>query len=119
MIMRVWRTQVDVTRAAEYERFAAEESLPMFRAHEGFTGLLFGRHGADCVVVTLWEDDAAADALEDSPRYQDTVARIGAAGFLAGQSAVERFTLHGEALAGFPRPPWWQEDQAEDRTDGK
>jgi heme-degrading monooxygenase HmoA len=93
MIMRVWRTQVDVTRAAEYERFAAEESLPMFSAHQGFNGLLFGRQGADCVVVTLWVDDAAADALEDSPRYRDAVARIGAAGFLAGQSTVERFTV--------------------------
>jgi hypothetical protein len=100
MIMRVWRTQVDVTRAAEYERFAAEESLPMFRTHQGFNGLLFGRDGANCVVITLWQDGAAADALEDSPRYQDTVARISAAGFLVGQSRVERFTLHGAALAG-------------------
>ena len=60
MIMRIWRTQVDVTRATEYERFATEQSLPMFRAHRGFSGLLFGRHGADCIVITLWEDDAAA-----------------------------------------------------------
>jgi hypothetical protein len=80
MMMRVWRTQVDVTRAAEYERFAAEESLPMFRAHQGFNGLLFGRHGADCVVVTLWEDDAAADALE---------------GFLP-QARLERVNYAGE-----------------------
>jgi heme-degrading monooxygenase HmoA len=100
MIMRIWRTQVDITRAAEYQRFAAEQSLPMFRAHRGFSGLLFGRHGADCIVITLWEDDAAADALEDSPRYRDTVARISATGFLIGQSQIERFTLHGKDLPG-------------------
>jgi heme-degrading monooxygenase HmoA len=101
VIIRLWRTQVDATRAAEYERFAAEESLPMFRAHQGFSGLLFGRRGNDCVVITLWEDDAAADALEVSPRYRDTVARISATGFLVGKSQVERFTLHGNELAGF------------------
>ena len=100
MIMRIWRTQVDVTRATEYERFATEQSLPMFRAHQGFSGLLFGRHGADCIVITLWEDDAAADALEDSPRYRDTVARISATGFLTGQSQIERFPLHGKELPG-------------------
>jgi heme-degrading monooxygenase HmoA len=96
MIMRIWRTQVEEARAAEYERFAAEESLPMFRSHRGFEGHLFGRCGRDCVVVTIWSDDEAADALEASPRYQDTVARINAAGFLVGQSLVDRFRLHGE-----------------------
>jgi len=100
MIMRIWRTQVDTTRAAEYESFAAEQSLPMFRAHRGFSGLLFGRRGADCLVITLWEDEAAADALEDSPRYLDTVARISATGFLIGQSQTERFPLHGKDLPG-------------------
>ena len=97
MIMRIWRTHVDEARAAEYERFAAEQSLPMFRAHHGFEGHLFGRQGADCVVITLWQDNAAADALEASPRYRDTVARINAAGFLTGRSQVDRFQLHGDA----------------------
>lgn len=96
MIMRIWRTQVDEARAAEYERFAAEESLPMFRAHRGFEGHLFGRRGSENIVVTLWRDNAAADALEASPRYHDTVARINAAGFLVGRSQVDRFQLHGD-----------------------
>ena len=95
MIMRVWRTQVDEAQAEQYERFAAEESLAMFRAHQGFEGHLFGRRAGDCVVITIWKDDAAADALEASPRYRDTVARINAAGFLVGRSEVERFQLHG------------------------
>ncbi|WP_436501689.1 antibiotic biosynthesis monooxygenase family protein [Actinokineospora sp. HUAS TT18] len=98
MIMRIWRTRVDETRAAEYERFAAEESLPMFSAQPGFRGLLFGRDGGNCVVTTLWEDDAAADALEASSRYRDTVAGISATGFLLGESTVERFEVHGSHL---------------------
>jgi heme-degrading monooxygenase HmoA len=99
VIMRIWRTQVDEAHAEQYERFAAEESLPMFRAHQGFEGHLFGRRGGDCVVITIWMDDAAADALEASPHYRDTVARINAAGFLVGRSEVERFQLHGDVSA--------------------
>jgi hypothetical protein len=38
VIMRIWRTRVDEGRAAEYERFAAEESLPMFSGQPGFLG---------------------------------------------------------------------------------
>jgi heme-degrading monooxygenase HmoA len=106
MIMRVWRTQVETARAAEYEQFAAETSLPMFGAHGGFVGLLFGRRGSDAIVISLWDDDAAADALEASARYLETVAHIEASGFLTGPSRVERFDLHGSdlprALAGRP-----------------
>lgn len=93
--MRIWRTQVDEDRADEYERFAAEESMPMFSGQPGFLGLLFGRAGTECTVVTVWEDDAAADALEASASYRETVARIGATGFLRGTSTVERMTVHG------------------------
>ncbi|GAA2629557.1 hypothetical protein SMC26_35340 [Actinomadura fulvescens] len=95
MIMRVWRTSVDEARTAEYERFAAEESLPMFRAQRGFQGLVFGRRDGVCVVTTFWTDHAAADALEVSPAYRDTVARITATGLLTGESRVERFEVHG------------------------
>jgi heme-degrading monooxygenase HmoA len=98
VIMRVWRTGVDQARAEEYERFAREESSPMFRAQRGFMGLLFGRSKGVAIVTTLWEDHAAADELENSARYRATVARITAAGFLAGESTVERFEVHGYHL---------------------
>jgi quinol monooxygenase YgiN len=94
--MRVWRTHIDGGQAAEYEHFAATESLPMFRAQPGFLGLLFGRDGDKCIVTTLWKDHAAADALENSPAYQDTVARISR--FLVGESTVERFEAHSADL---------------------
>ncbi|MBV8932434.1 MAG: hypothetical protein JO285_07780 [Kutzneria sp.] len=104
MIMRIWRTKVDQSRADEYERFAAVDSLPMFQSHDGFLGLLFGREGTDCAVVTLWENAAAVDGLERSPRYRDTVTRITAAGFLVGQSRVERFAVHGSQLPTSMKP---------------
>ena len=94
MIMRVWRARVDAARAAEYERFAREVSLPMFRDQPGFRGSLFGRSGAECVVVTVWDDSGAADSLDVSARYVETVSRIRAAGFMSVEFGAERFEVH-------------------------
>lgn len=95
MIMRIWRTHLDETRATEYEAFARDVSLPMFKAQPGFRGLLFGRGGGVCTVVTLWDDDDAVDSLERSSAYRETVAQIDAAGFLRGASHVDRLDVHG------------------------
>jgi heme-degrading monooxygenase HmoA len=94
MIMRVWRARVDGARAAEYERFAQEASLPMFQKQPGFQGSLFGRSGDDCVVVTVWDDDEAADSLDVSPSYLETVSQIRATGFVSVELGVERFYVH-------------------------
>ena len=82
MIARIWRATIDPGRAEEYERFAHETSLPMFRAHDGFEGCAFGRDGAACTVVTLWAGPEDVAALEASTLYRETVAAIMAAGFV-------------------------------------
>jgi heme-degrading monooxygenase HmoA len=82
MIVRIWRAEIDPARAEEYELFAQERSLPMFRSHAGFRGCALMRKGADCTVVTLWERPEDAAALEDSDRYRETVAAIMATGFV-------------------------------------
>ncbi len=98
MIIRVWRARVDDARASEYERFAEEASLPMFKEQHGFRGSLFGRSGEECVVVTVWDDDAAADSLDASPSYSKTVSSIRAAGFISVELGVERFDVHAAHL---------------------
>jgi heme-degrading monooxygenase HmoA len=108
MMARIWRTRVDARRIGEYERFAIERSLPMFRAQPGFLGVLFLRAAGDCAVITLWKGADAIAALEASPTYLDTVAQITRTGFLTGESSVEVFEVHGGdisaagALAGDP-----------------
>lgn len=92
--MRIWSTRIDESRVEEYEEFAHSTSLPMFEAQPGFRGLLFGRNGSECAVITLWHDDDAADAMESSASYQQAVAAINAAGFLVGNTHVERFLVH-------------------------
>jgi heme-degrading monooxygenase HmoA len=82
VIARIWRAEIDPARADEYERFAQEHSLPMFRSHRGFCGAILTRDGPDCTVVTLWERPDDAAALEASDRYRETVSAIMATGFV-------------------------------------
>jgi heme-degrading monooxygenase HmoA len=82
VIVRIWRAQIDPARADEYERFAQERSLPMFRSHDGFRGCAFLRDGAECTVITLWEAAGDVAALERSDRYRETVAAIMKTGFI-------------------------------------
>ena len=98
MIARIWRTGVEPTRVGEYERFAVEQSLPMFRQHRGCLGVLFGRASSNCAVITLWDDLEAIAALENSDSYLGTVARIMETGFLSGDQSVEVLDVHGGEL---------------------
>ncbi len=94
-LVRVWRTQIDEARADEYERFARERSLPMFQSQDGFVGVFFVRDGGECAVITLWDSAAAAERLESSAVYRQTVSAITEAGFLVGTSSLETMGLHG------------------------
>ena len=104
MIGRIWRTGIAPGRAADYEAFARDVSLPMFRAQPGFAGVVMGRDGDAAWVLTLWEDQAAVDALAGSQSYQSTVARILAAGLLAGEQVTEAAKVHLIDVASL-RPP--------------
>jgi heme-degrading monooxygenase HmoA len=88
VILRIWKAEIDPARGDEYERFARERSLPMFRSHRGFRGCVFLRSDADCTVITLWDGPEDVAALEESPRYRETVAAIMAAGFVRAAQDV-------------------------------
>jgi heme-degrading monooxygenase HmoA len=96
MVARIWRTGVKPERFEEYERFARERSLPMFREQRGFIGVLFMREDADRVaVLTLWDDEQAVEELEASSLYRQTVEEILGGGLLAAEQSVEVFEVHG------------------------
>ncbi len=98
MIARIWRTQVESARLAEYEKFAQEQSLPMFQQQRGFLGVFFLREHQDCLVLSLWTDRAAVEALATSATYQGTVHRLYDTGLLLGQQQVELFDVSGGTL---------------------
>ncbi len=95
LVVRIWRTGLDELRAPEYEDFALGISLPMFRRHGGFLGVLFAGTGAERTVITLWSDRAAAAALDASADYQATVRAIEATGFLRPPQRLELLDVHG------------------------
>ena len=101
MIARIWRTGIDPARAEEYERFAEERSLPMFRMQEGFRGVLFttGPDGRRAV-ISFWEDAGAVEALDRSVSYRETVAALVGTALLRGEQSVELFEVHGGELPG-------------------
>jgi len=94
LVVRIWRTGLDESRAPEYEDFARTISLPMFRRHRGFLGVLFTGTGAERAVITLWSGQPAAAALDASADYQATVRAIEAAGFLRPRQWVELLHVH-------------------------
>lgn len=94
MVVRIWRTEIDESRADEYREFARRNSAPMFAAHDGFLGALFSAAPGQRAVVTFWESPSAAARLAESSSYRETVAALEAEGFLKGQSYVETFELH-------------------------
>lgn len=83
---------------AEYERYANEHSLPMFRRQTGFLGVLFLRTPHDCSALSFWEDAAAIAALGTSASYQETSHRLQATGMLLGEQSVEVFAVRGGAV---------------------
>jgi heme-degrading monooxygenase HmoA len=96
MVARIWRTRVKPERFEEYERFAQNRSLPMFREQRGFIGVLFMRERADrAAVLTLWEDEQSVDELEASPLYRQTVEAILGSDLLASEQSVELFEVRG------------------------
>jgi heme-degrading monooxygenase HmoA len=102
MLQRVWRCTIDPDRSGEYEDFARDVSLPMFRAQPGFRGCLMTRRGEDCEVLTLWDGPDAIEALNASASYQATVAKILATGFIRRELGTLATRVHlaslGEAM---------------------
>jgi heme-degrading monooxygenase HmoA len=101
-VARIWRTAIDPSRANEYEKFALERSLPMFKSHDGFCGVLFAADADARIVITLWTSRAAAHALDRSAVYRETVQAIQAAGFLRPPQHVELLDV----------PAGWLDDSA-------
>jgi heme-degrading monooxygenase HmoA len=101
VIVRIWRTRIDPARSEEYERFAGERSLPMFRRQAGFRGVLFASGDeSERVVLTFWENVGAVDELGRSPTYRETVDALLASGILTGEQTVEVLDVHGGVPPG-------------------
>lgn len=94
LVARIWKTKIDPGRAPDYERFAREVSLPMFRAQTGFAGALMLRDHDECQVITIWQSLDAVEALASSHSYHETVDRIMTEGFIWGDQQIQVMPAH-------------------------
>lgn len=88
ILARLWTTQIEPARGAEYESFAHMLSRPMFASMPGCVGALFLGIGCDRAVLSLWLDYKSIEHAEASMHYQDTVASLVASGVLRGTQQV-------------------------------
>jgi heme-degrading monooxygenase HmoA len=99
VFQRIWSCTIKRGRAQDYETFAQEVSLPMFRSQPGFLACLMSRTENECDVLTLWDTQASIEALGSSRSYNATVEKIRAAGFILSEQGVTISPVH---LAAFP-----------------
>ena len=93
-IARIWTASIADGRTADYEKFAREISLPMFRQQDGFQGVAMMRVGNGCSVLTLWRDEKAVEQLAASQSYAGAVKAIMDAGFLDRVDEVVTSHVH-------------------------
>jgi heme-degrading monooxygenase HmoA len=99
VIVRIWRTGIDPACAGEYDRFAQERSLPMFRSQPGCRGVLFTTAADDRrAVISFWEDQDAVNRLDESVTYRETASALGSTGILRGEQTVEVLDVSGGQL---------------------
>jgi heme-degrading monooxygenase HmoA len=99
MIARFWTTTVRPGSEAAYFEYARTRSQPMFAAADGCHGVLFLKGDAgELIVCSLWRDEAAIAALNESAIYGETVAGIEALGILTGTPAVHLAFVEGGFL---------------------
>jgi heme-degrading monooxygenase HmoA len=99
MIVRIWRTDVRRHAVGEYQRFANERSLPMFRRQPGCLGVWFARQSVEHhAVITLWRHRSSVQQMELSPGYRDIVSELLATDVLVGGQEVDVFEVDGGAV---------------------
>lgn len=99
MIARTWHASLAPGREADYDTFAASQSLPMFRRMPGCRGVHFLGSGTARRVLSLWDDHDAIAAIAGNADYLDVSSRLSASGILAGTGPV---TLEPVSGAAFP-----------------
>src|SRR5215207_4696754 len=103
MIVRIWRTGLDESRADEYERFARERSLPMFQKQPGCVGVFFTRTEQGRAVITLWENERRRISWRATPATGRPSRRSQRRGSFAVPRSLKRWRLAKDGSMSVPR----------------
>lgn len=89
MLVRIWKTDYDPAGFDRLNEYANRVSLPALSSRPGNRGVLFYQRDGQWWTLTIWENQAAIDALAGDKVYQETVAGILALDVLGKDQSVE------------------------------
>lgn len=98
MLVRIWRTSFDVNRKDTLVDYANKTSLPVLSSRPGNRGVVFYSDGGQWTTLTIWENQAAIDRLDDDPEYSRIVDGILALGVLGDDQETTVFAYEGGAI---------------------
>lgn len=93
MFIRLWRTDFDLARRDELQRFAEEISSPMFRQLPGCLGYIHAAADGTWITQTFWESEDYIRKAEASAAYREVVSKILATGYLGDRQTIEIFEV--------------------------
>jgi heme-degrading monooxygenase HmoA len=104
MQVRVWRSDFDPLRAAEYEQFE-KDSLQMWSKQPALNAVHFLRSGPNsAVTMTFWETRSVADAFLESTANKDATKKLEESGLLRGQQKAELLEFSAGTQPQRPAP---------------
>lgn len=98
MIVRIWRTRFDINESRKLIDYANDVSLSVLSTRKGIKGVFFYAKNDEWVTMTIWENQAAIDRLDDDLEYQRIVSGILDLGVLGPDQSVEIFEYKGGVL---------------------
>jgi quinol monooxygenase YgiN len=98
MFARIFRVEVDTSRIDEGIEIYEDGYVPEARQQEGFLGamLLGDRETAKGMAISMWEDEAAARATEQSGFVQQVIGRF--TGILTRTPQMENYEIMVKAF---------------------
>lgn len=97
--LRLWTTGLAAGHGPRFDDLAVTHSIPLFQSIPGCFGAVFARSEEKGYVLTVWIDEASADAASQSPIYLEAVQHIGKSGVMAGEQALEQLAISGSFMA--------------------
>ena len=98
MLVRIWRTDFDVTQKDKLLSYANNVSLPALGSRPGCRGVLFFSKDDRWTTMTIWQDQASIDALDDDADYRRIAEGILDIGVLGTDQSLEVCAYDGGAL---------------------
>ncbi len=94
MLLRSWKMSLIKGQEQALLDFAETVTLPLLRAQEGCLGAYFSLSQQECLSISIWHDQAAITAMEQSSGYQELLRQFLCQGVIADSLRVEVWQVY-------------------------